>query len=386
MKKRNVTLLAIAIFLVGMTSLCHAYVAYYNLFVVSGNDYPGRIYQLKVLPNGQILDTYTQYTIEGNWFDYGALDVSSNYQFLLIASDDIHRFQIQLDGSLFSLGTTPSAGSQIAITPNGQIVIVTLNVGSSTIYSLDSSGDLINGTPGPEIAIPKADPLGRGVLAGITSAFSAYTINYNTRTLTQTTSFLRGDGIPYGFNFTPDGKLGFMYGFNLAPNNTGDLLVMKIDSNFTITTTQVLNIPGRPIDDLAVSKDGRYLWASAGYIELFSIDTNGLVTDTGNKYYVLNQTGSYAQYQRNTPNGNLAIVEYLDFNLGGSFATAYINGDGSLTWTGYTFAFDSAHPTEGTVVDYAIVPVYATGIPEELWKDPSPDTITTDSQILIKNP
>ena len=64
MKKRNVTFLVIAIILVGMTSLCHAYVAYYSLFVVVGEG--NKIYQLKILPNGQILDTYIQYTNGGN--------------------------------------------------------------------------------------------------------------------------------------------------------------------------------------------------------------------------------------------------------------------------------------------------------------------------------
>ena len=42
MKKRNVTFLMMAIILVGMTSLCHAYVAYYSLFVVQGEDNGGR--------------------------------------------------------------------------------------------------------------------------------------------------------------------------------------------------------------------------------------------------------------------------------------------------------------------------------------------------------
>ncbi len=383
MKKRNVTFFIIAIILVGMTSLCHAYVAYYSLFVVDGEDNPGKIYQLKILPNGQILDTYIQYTTGGNGFINGSLAVSPHDRFLFAASDAIYRFQTQPDGSLVSIGlTTPS--SFIAFTPNEQLVI-----GDNIIYSLTSTGDLVNGTPGPEIGLATVDPLGRGVLAGIISAFSAYTINYNTRTLTQMTTFPRGNGIPYGFNFTPDGKLGFMYGFNLAPNNTGDLWVFTIDSIFNVSTTQVLNIPGRSIDDLAVSKDGRYLWAPTGYyIELFAIDTLKNVIDTGQKYYVLNNTAGTqeATYQRNTPDGNLAIVEYNNDDLApeaGCFATAFINGDGSLTWTGYTFAFDSAHPTGGTVVDYAIVPVYATGIPEELWKDPPPELIIHDSQKIL---
>ncbi len=376
MKKLNVTFLIIAIILVGMTSLCHAYVAYYSLFVVSGED-GSNIYQLKILPNGQILDTYIQYSNGGNYnqFGNGSLAISPDNRFLFAAGEVLYQFQIQADGSLVSIGSTNPGG--VAFTPNEQLVI-----GWNTIYSLTSTGGLVNGISGPLMDSIQIDPLGRGLLAMSSfSTFSAYTINYNSRTLSLMTTYPLGTGSVFYFAFTPNGKLGFYYSY--AWDGLG---VLTIDSIFNVSTSQVLNIPDRSIDDLAVSNDGRYLWASAGYIELFSIDTNGLVTDTGNKYYVLNQTGSYAQYQRNTPDGNLAIVEYLDFNLGGSFATAYINGDGSLTWTGYSFAFDSAHPTGGTVVDYAIVPVYATGIPEEFWKGPPPEITNRDSQKILINP
>ncbi len=382
MKKRNVKFLLIAIILVGMTSLCHAYVAYYNLFVVSGEDSPARIYQLKILPNGQILDTYIQYTTgENNEFIEGSLAVSPHDQFLFAASDVIYRFQIQADGSLVSIGiTTPS--SFIAFTPNDQLVITGEN-----IYSLTSTGNLVNGISSPGIDYPYIDPLGRGVL-GISSShtLSAYTINYNTRTMTQMTTFPVGNGDLYGINFTPDGKLGFLYGFNLTPNNTGDLWVLNIDSVFNVTTTsQIFNVASDNIGGIAVSNDNRYLWAPTGdYIELFAIDTLGKVTDTGKEYGI---SGTLPGVQKNTPDGSLAIVDYLDMNSGGrGFATAYIDGDGSLTWTGYTFAFDSAHPTGGTVVDYAIVPVYATGIPEEFWKDPPPEIILHDSQKILINP
>ncbi len=42
MKTQNMTFLMMAVILVGMTSLCHAYVAYYSLFVVEGEDNQGR--------------------------------------------------------------------------------------------------------------------------------------------------------------------------------------------------------------------------------------------------------------------------------------------------------------------------------------------------------
>ena len=341
MKKRNVTFLMIAIILVGMTSLCHAYVAYYSLFVVSGED-GSNIYQLKILPNGQILRyLYPIYEWRKfNQFGNGSLAVSPDNRFLFAAGDAIYRYQIQPDGSLVSIGST-TPGSFIAFTPNEQLVIA-----ENIIYSLTSTGDLVNGTSGPLIDYPRIDPLGRGLLAiSSFSTFSAYTINYNSRTLSLTTTYPLEVDSPFYFAFTPNGKLGFYY------SSVWDGLgVLTFDSIFNVSTTQVLNISGESIFDLAVSKDNKYLWTPTNnYIELFSIDTLENVTDTGQQYYVLNDFGgTLARYQRNTPDGNLAIVEYVDLNSnssGGSFATAYINGDGSLTWTGYTFAFDSAHPS-----------------------------------------
>ncbi len=372
MNKRNVTLLAIAIILVGMTSLCHAYVAYYSLFVVVGGG--NNIYQLKVLPYGQILDTYIQYTNGGNGgFGSGSLAVSPDDRFLFAASGATYRYQIQADGSLVSIGSTNPGG--VAFTPNKQLVI-----GENIIYSLTSTGDLVNGTSSPTIDYPYIDPLGRGVL-GVSSfsTFSAYTINYEDKTLSLTTTYPLEVSSPFYFAFTPNGKLGFFYSWVWD-----SLGVLTIDSIFNVSTSQILNISGEAIDDLAVSSNNRFVWATlfGGGIALFNIDTLGNVTDTGQRY----TNGGGIRWLRITPDQQLAIISYEDPQLpspGGAIATAFINGDGSLSWTGYTFAFDSAHPTEETVVDYAIIPVYATGIPEELWKTPPPEITIHDSQKIL---
>ncbi len=375
MRTRNVTFLVMVVFLVGMTSLCHAYVAYYSLFVVSGED--RSISQLKVLPDGQILDTYTQYTAAGEngGFGDGSLGVSPDDRFLFAASDVTYRFQIQPNGSLVSIGSTTPGGPPV-FTPNDQLVIT-----GELIYTLTSTGDLINGTSSPIISEPQIDPLGRGLL-GVSSysTFSAYTINYNTRTLTMTMTYPTPPGSAFYFAFTPNGKLGFYY--SLGWDGLG---VLTIDSVFNVSTSQIFNISGEGINDLAVSNDSRYLWVSTGgAIELFTIDTLENVTDTGQQYYVSNDTGgTLAALQRNTPDGTMAVFEYEGgAPVPGNFATAIINGDGSLTWTGYTFVFEYGE----SVVDCALVPVYATGIPEEFWKDPPPEITNRDSQKILRNP
>ena len=114
----------------------------------------------------------------------GSLAVSPDNRFLFAAGDAIYRYQIQSDGSLVSIGST-TPGDSVAFTPNEQLVI-----GGNTIYSLTSTGDLVNGTSGPVIDYPYIDPLGRGLLAiSSYSTFSAYTINYNSRTLSLTTTY-----------------------------------------------------------------------------------------------------------------------------------------------------------------------------------------------------
>ena len=115
--------------------------------------------------------------------------------------------------------------------------------------------------------------------------------------------------------------------------------------------------------------------------ELFTISSTGHVKDTGQQYYASNDSRAY--FLKNTFNGNLAIVEYQDSSRdAGNFATAIINGDGSLTWTGYTFAFDYG----AYVTDFVVVPVYVTGIPKELWKDPLPEMKIKSHESIYETP
>jgi hypothetical protein len=285
MLRRVRYIISATLILLGTISWCPAILSYYNLFVVLGDDNPARIYQLKVLPNGQIIDPNIEYTTEGMGFGTGSLVMTSDYRFLFASSDAIYRFQILPNGNLFSIGsTTPS--SFITITPNNKLVIAT-----NWLYTLTTSGDIVSPIAGPLIVNPKVDPSGHGILALTASqTFSAYTINYDTRTLNQTTSFQRSTPV-YGFNYTSDGKLGFFYGDNGVTPSGGDLMAMKIDDSFNLNTTHIFDLPGLGIGDITVSNDNKFLWApTSHYIRLYTIDTSGVLTDTGRNYYVLDST------------------------------------------------------------------------------------------------
>lgn len=69
--------------------------------------------------------------------------------------------------------------------------------------------------------------------------------------------------------------------------------------------------------------------------------------------------------------GNLAVVEYMDPSDARYWlATAFVNGDGSLTWTGYRFQYDSTYAGYlDVLIDLEIYPVYVTAVPAELWKE-----------------
>lgn len=341
-------------------------IAYYNLLVVDGEENPSAVHQIQVFPNGQILDPHIQYLIGGT--NGGTLAVTTDYHFLLASGDpDTYSFQILPNGNLFTISSTPGGG-HLTITPNNQLVITD----NGYMFSLSSTGILAYDTTIPLLDNPKVDPMGRGIL-GLSSLwyFSSYTINYVQNTLTMTTSYPQGSSGTFGYTFTPNGKLGFVWGSFESPNEQEwELWALHIDSSFNVTTTsQRFPSPATGVapEEPAISPDSKYLWIPDEFSRLFTIDTLGNVTDTGKEYFVSNMsTGNAIFLQKNTPDGRIAIVEYEDFsnNNVGNFATAIIEGDGSLIWTGYTLGYNY-----GTyITDFVVVPVYTTSVPEELWK------------------
>jgi hypothetical protein len=368
--QRLILLLFLTCFLlIGIYTGSHASLSHYNLFVILGEDNPGKLYQLKVLPNGEIIDPNTQYPLVSQ--DPRDLELTTDFQYILVASGyGMNCFRVLNDGNLLSASTiSVDLPQNFTITPNNDLVVVS-GYTATSIFSLTTTGDLINEIPSTSFSRPKTEPFGRGILgrtAGFT--FSAFTIDYAMRTLHITTTYPTGHGGSIGFTYTHDGNLGFVYGNSVDPADSGkDLWVLNIDSAFNVTTTsQIFDIPGgNGIDEPMISWDNRYIWASAGYggIDLLIIDTTETVTDTGRRYY-----WQGIRFIRKTPDERLMMVGYEDATTGGGcFTSAWINSDGSLTWTGYTFPFDQTYPSMGTIIDAEVVPVYVTAVPEKLWE------------------
>jgi hypothetical protein len=346
--------------------------------VILGEDNPGKLYQLKVLPNGEIIDPNIQYPLVSQ--DPGDIEVTTDFQYILVASGyGMNCFRVLNDGNLLSASTiSVDLPQNFTITPNNELVIISTYY-CTTVFSFTTAGELINGTGGPILSRPKTEPLGRGLLGATTSfTFSSFTINYNNNTIQPTAIYPEGHGVR-GFTFTYDGKLGFVYGLDVTPGDPvsgKDLWVLNIDSAFNVTTTSQMfdfGMVGGGGCYPTISRDNKYLWASTGsHIELLTFNTTtGEITDTGRKFYVLNTTWTAAGPMRTTSDGTLAIVWYDDTRLSkpGSFATAWINADGSLTWTGYYYNFELVYASMGTgIIDYELIPVYVTGLESDKWQ------------------
>jgi hypothetical protein len=92
------------------------------------------------------------------------------------------------------------------------------------------------------------------------------------------------------------------------------------------------------------------------------------------------------QYIKVSPDGKiLTVVSQTNIVSSKQYLrTFFIQSDGSLVDTGYSFPFS------GTFGDFVgdlqfVYPPAPTYIPEELWYDPPPDTVHHSSQTLIDN-
>jgi hypothetical protein len=75
---------------------------------------------------------------------------------------------------------------------------------------------------------------------------------------------------------------------------------------------------------------------------------------------------TYPLYIRLTPDGRMAVILYTDQSNQKQWLTsAFIQLDGSLQWTGYTYLILDSF--DDTVTDYDIVPLYTTDVPTEEW-------------------
>ena len=198
------------------------------------------------------------------------------------------------------------------------------------------------------------------------------TVDYVLNTITYLTSVPGGTGIQ-GLRLNPQGNMILVYGPNA---NFGGSVALYTFENGVLNTTSQTFLSGLYISDLQITSDGRFAFCS-GDVAIYSFylnPTTKIVTNTGFESAPPNAIYGDGIYPlRITPDGRILICQYFDSNDGNLWlASAFINDDGSLTWTGYKFPYGSTYANKGfddALISMDIFPVYTTGIPKELWKD-----------------
>jgi hypothetical protein len=336
------------------------HIAESRLFLSTHEMEPGRIFALKILPTGEIIDLYQQYTTTRWIYD---LAITPSKQFMYVAADTtIERFRIKSNGDLISLDTTyfPADPIKIAVTPNNEYVIIEFSDIGCWFFQPTPTGKLIDTYYRETVGMwinPRGNPI-------IDRCFG-YTIwvhhlDYASGTVIRTQIFNNISDNYVKIAYTPDGSIGLMKGFL---GNSMDLRVFRIDTTETVTTTQQFNL-GNTAKDIAITPDGRYgFLAIDGNIVILSIDTvNGIVTDTGKRFDLNAPISFQVDFIRITDDGKMVVIQYLD-DIDERVTTAFIGPDGDLFWTGYIFQFGAAG-----VIDMELLPIYITDVDSDQWQ------------------
>ena len=343
---------------------------------------------LKILPSGQIVTTSFIYStgirpalgvlLEKGWLIncYNAPFGGNTYFITYKINSDFSLNQISVSTSNYS----GENEYYINITPNGQLILVgTSNY--NRIWSIDTFGNIINANNiftgyfsnpiRPQGDITISANIGTGYMP-------VYHIDYNTKTLTSTQniSYSNIDKII----FTPDGKLAVGIGHNIGGTfgaNSKEVALFSISPTGTVSTTTVLLSLGLNPFDAVISPDGSYLFLmGGGNGPIATLKVNSIATtiqDTGKRFYQPNSNGFFgvnpAGPTRVTPDGRMLVYLYENsLDNTNWLATAWINSDGSLTWTGYNYPYDLTFDGGSDFMyDMVIVPNYTTSIPPELW-------------------
>jgi hypothetical protein len=336
--------------------------------------YSPYIYLLYILPNGAIYDSFQHWTTNTGWaWD---IAITPNKKYLYVGARwDIEGFQIDsTNGSLYPINTTAYGSEDVFITPNGEYLLA-----NQALFRIDSTGNLLDTgsryTSSYGNFMLGIDPRGNPLIAqnGFDLSLWIYHLDYASATFTHTSTINWGASVdPWKIAFTPDGSFGLMNGY-LFPSY--DVMVLKIDTTESVSSTGQKWDFGFAAPDVAVTPDGRFgLVTVDTAIFVLAIDTvNGIITDTGKRFAPPGRPPTYQTtptYLRITEDGKMVVVNYDVYGEVGLISTAWLSSEGDLTWTGYTFPFGATYLGTGDgIIDIDLVPaVHVTGIDSIEWQ------------------
>ena len=353
----------------------------YYLYISTG--YSGNLPVLKVLPSGEIINTGYLYAT-GQHPTMGLISTQN----LLIVSSAIpsngefvtYKFNPDFTLTILSITTSTTSVFYINLTPNGKLILKSTPY-YNEIWSVDSLG-IVSNTGNTFLGYfinPVRSQGDISISANIgTGYMPVYQIDYVTMTLSST------QNIPFSnvnkIIFAPDGKLAIGIGSNLNNTFGGDVGLFTIDSSGSVSTTTTILYLGRDLRDATFTPDGRFVFLvpeGGPPAPIITLQVNSNTTslqDTGKRFQHpnANQIGWSlgGHVVQTTPDGRMLIYFYIS-SIDDKFylATAWINGDGSLAWTGYDFPYESYFSDSlDYIQDMVIVPNYITSIPDELWQ------------------
>ena len=361
----------------------HCFVIEYYLYTstAESNSLP----VLKILPSGQIVNTGLIYPAG----ESSPLGFLADQRMLVVANpfpsftNGFITYKINSDFSLtqLSVSTSTTYAFYINITPNNELILKSTPY-DFEIWSIDSMG-IITNTENKFLGyfITPVRPQGDIAISpsgGCACDIQVFSIDYNTQSLISTQTILYG-GVRK-IVYSRDGKMAVGIGYNIGNTFGGDVALLTISSTGSVSTTTTILYLGQDFRDVVFTPDGKYLYllpyggsTSASIFTLLLNSTTTTLQDTGKRFQQISGYGfvwSIGNLFQVTPDGKMLVYLYTNsIDNKAWISTAWINDDGSLTWTGYDFPYQSTFGGTFSIFDMIIVPNYITSIPSELWKE-----------------
>ncbi len=335
-------------------------------------------YCLQLLPTGQLVTTGQAVEVGND--DVIGFAVSPDQRYIWSSYSDstsqgIEQYEVSPTGQISTTGRIvqlSGVAEDLSFTPNGQLLICgggpifRVNPDSSIQSTSNVYNDFLNISPRGDINY---------TYGGYPEAFRIDKIDYTSASLT-TLEVITTSGYPeLQAVYRPAGDyIAYTYFFGYP----GGVEVRNVLSSGMVDTTHAWEyeqgIGGNYID---ITPDGNNIYANH-YIHLSWSTQSSMFIDWGD-----NTTTETSPLQlKVSPDGKF-LVAVNGSQL--SLKTFSILTDGSLVDTGYTFDFGSTFNAfipggSRLIFDWTPLP---TSVPEELWKDPPSEIITTDSQEIL---
>lgn len=321
---------------------------------------------LEVLPTGQIIDSGQR--LDSGYGTYTPAVSPDQQRVLTPGNSLLSQFHIAPNGHTSKETTYNFQVLDISYVPDGTMV-----VSNTTIFRVRNDNALdIAKYYSPGCSMIWMSPAGKTMVSRGPSS-GIYTYQIDTVNLSITTSqWIYIDGTAYDATYTPDRSQVLIAKYPLTYGNNNVVDIFQITSNGIVvdSTVQHLSVAGfNTAKSIAIAPDGQYAFIgndiTNGFIATLARTSTGQWVDTGKRVSFENPFRVVS-----SPVYNLLVVQHDVETAGWIYqylTTYFINSDGTLVPTGYSFPF---HQTFGDVpVDLVFAyPPGVTAVETEQWQ------------------